>query len=90
MTTIILIGIFLAIFVAIVLVIQFPEMLSAVATYVDALIYYMGQAMDIVWLFVPKAITVPLMSLAVAVELLYLGYQLVMWIIRKLPTASMR
>lgn len=88
MVTIILIGLLIALVVALVFVIEFPELLSAVSTYVDALIYYLGQAMDIVWLFVPKAITVPLMTLAITIEVIYLGYKFVMWILRKIPMAS--
>lgn len=88
MVIIILIGVFLAIFVAVVLVIQFPQLLDVIPTYLDALIFYIGQAMDIVWLFVPRALTVPLMALAVSVEVLVLLYKFVMWIIRKIPMAG--
>lgn len=90
MVIIILIGVFVAIFVALVLVITFPELASTVPSYVDAIIYYMGQGMDIVWLFVPKTITIALMTLAIGIEVIVLGYKLVMWIIRKIPTASIR
>lgn len=88
MVTLILIGVFIAIFVGLVLVIQFPSLIDVIYTYVDAIIYYVGQGLDIVWLFVPKALTVPLMSLAIAVEVIVLGYKFVMWIVRKIPTAS--
>lgn len=88
MVTLILIGVFIAIFVGLVLVIQFPSLIDVIYTYVDAIIYYVGQGLDIVWLFVPKALTVPLMSLAIGVEVIVLGYKFVMWIVRKIPTAS--
>lgn len=88
MVTLILIGVFIAIFVGLVLVIQFPSLIDVVYTYVDAIIYYVGQGLDFVWLFVPKSLTVPLMSLAIGVEVIVLGYKFVMWIVRKIPTAS--
>lgn len=90
MVIIILIGVFIAIFVSLVLVITFPELLSTVPSYVDAIIYYLGQGMDIVWLFVPKTITIALMSLAISIEVIVLGYKFVMWILRKVPTAGIR
>lgn len=90
MVIVILIGVFIALIVAFILVIQFPELLPALQTYLDALIYYLGQAMEIVWLFVPKAITVPLMSLAISVEVITLGYHFVMWILKKVPTANIK
>lgn len=90
MVIIILIGVFIALIVAFVLVIQYPDLLSQITTYVDALIYYLGQAMDIVWIFVPKTITIALMSIAIAIEVIYLGYQLVMWILKKIPVANIK
>lgn len=90
MVIVILIGVFIALIVAFILVIQYPELLSQITTYVDALIYYLGQAMDIVWIFVPKTITIALMSIAIAIEVIYLGYQLVMWILKKIPVANIK
>lgn len=60
----------------------------AVGSAVDALIFYLGQAMDIVWLFVPKTVTIALMTLAIGVEVVVLGYKFVMWILRKIPMAG--
>lgn len=85
----IIIGIF-AIVVALVLVIEFPQVLDTIPTYLDALIYYLGQAMDIVWIFVPRTFTVALMTLTISVEVIYLGYLFVMWVIRKIPTGGIR
>lgn len=86
----ILIAAFIAIVVAYVFSIEFPAVVPQLSSAVDALVYYMGQAMDIVWLFVPRTITVTLMSLAIAVEVIVLGYKFVMWILRKIPTAGIR
>lgn len=90
MVIVILIGVFIALIVSFVLAIVFPDLASVVSTYLDALIYYIGQGMDIVWLFVPKTITIVLMSLAISVEVIYLGYLLVMWILKKIPVANIK
>lgn len=84
----ILIALFIGLVVTYVLSIVFPELAPAVTSAADALVFYLGQAMDIVWLFVPKTITITLMSLAIAVQVVVLGYEFVMWILRKIPTAS--
>lgn len=84
----ILIAIFIGLVVTYVLSIAFPELASAVISSTQALVFYLSQAMDIVWLFVPKTITLTLMGLAIAVEIVVLGYKFVMWILRKVPTAS--
>lgn len=88
MIQLIIIAAIIAIIVAYLLVIQFPDLLPAVASGVDAIVYYLGQAMDIVWLFIPKTITIALMSLAIGIEIIVLGYKFVMWILRKIPTAG--
>lgn len=88
MVQFIIIAAIIAIIAAYLLVITFPELAPAVDAALDALIFYVGQAIDIVWIFVPKTITVTLMSLAIAVEIVVLGYKFVMWILRKIPTAG--
>lgn len=88
MVQFIIIAAIIAIIVAYLLVITFPELAPVVESALDALIFYVGQAIDIVWIFVPKTITITLMSLAIAVEIVVLGYKFVMWILRKIPTAG--
>lgn len=88
MIVLILITAFLALIAAYILVIVFPGLAPAVTSALDAIIYYLGQAMGIVWLFVPKTITITLMTLAIAIEVVVLGYKFVMWILRKIPMAG--
>lgn len=84
----IILAAFIALIVAWIVIIQFPSLASQVTTILDALVFYLSEAMDIVWLFVPRTITITLMSLAIAVEVVVLGYKFVMWILRKVPTAG--
>lgn len=88
MVQFIIIAAIIALVVSYLVAITFPELIPAIGSAVDALIFYLGQAMDIVWLFVPKTITIALMTLAIAVEVVVLGYKFVMWILRKIPTAG--
>lgn len=88
MIQIILIIAFIALVVALVLSIEFPELAPQIVSALDAIIYYFGQGMDIVWLFVPKTVTLALLTLAVSIEFIVLGYRFIMWILRKIPTAG--
>lgn len=88
MIQLIIIAAIIALIAAYLLVIEFPELIPAVYSAGDAIVYYLGQAMDIVWLFVPKEITLALMTLAIAIEIIVMGYHFVMWILRKIPTAG--
>lgn len=88
MVIFIIIAAFIALVVLYVMSIEFPELAPQLASALDAIIYYLGQAMDIVWLFIPKTITIALMSLAIAVEVIVMGYKFIMWILRKIPVAG--
>lgn len=88
MVLFILIAAFIALVVTYVIAIEFPSVAPQISSAIDAIIYYLGQAMDIVWLFVPKEITITLMTLAIAVEGIVLGYKFIMWILRKIPVAG--
>lgn len=80
---IVLIGVYI-------LVIEFPAVIDTITTAADALLFYIGQALDIVWVFVPKTATIALMSICIAVEGIYLGYVFIMWILRKIPVAGIK
>lgn len=88
MVLFIIIAAFIALIVLYVMSIEFPSIAPQLSSALDAIIYYLGQAMDIVWLFVPKTITITLMSLAIAVEVIVMGYKFIMWILRKIPVAG--
>lgn len=58
---------------------------DTIYSYVDAIIYYLGQAIDIVWLFVPKTIAVTCMQFAIGAYLLKYVYKFAMWVLKKIP-----
>jgi len=88
MIQLIIIGAIIAILSAYLLAITFPELAPQIMTALDAIVFYLGQAMDIVWLFVPREFTLILMMLAISVQIIVYGYHFVMWILRKIPTAG--
>lgn len=85
MVLFILIGGFITLITFYILAITFPTLVGTVDSYVDAILHYISQGLEIVWVFVPRTITVSLMTLAVSIEVIYLGYLFVMWILKKLP-----
>lgn len=84
----ILIVAFIALVGAMVFSIQFPAAIPQIQGAIDAMLYYIGQAMDIVWLFVPKEITIACMGLTIGVQVIVMGYHFVMWILNKIPMAG--
>ena len=90
MGILIVIGILIVVVIGYITVIAFPELAGQIASIVEAIIYYLSGAMDIVWLFVPKTITIVLMSLAISVEIVVMGYHFVMWILKKIPVAGIK
>lgn len=72
------------------LVIEFPAVTDVIITSTDALLYYIGRALDIVWVFIPRESTLLFMSICIAVEGIYLGYLFVMWILKKIPVAGIK
>lgn len=90
MAVVILIAVFIGLVVTYIVAIQFPGLADQIISATDALIFYLGQALDIVWIFVTKTITIVLMSLAIGVEVIVLGYKFVMWILRKIPMAGIQ
>lgn len=88
MVLFIIIAAFIGLVALYIMAIEFPSAAPQITSAIDAIIYYLGQAIDIVWIFVPREITITLMSLAIAVEVIVLGYKFIMWILRKIPMAG--
>lgn len=90
MFIVVLIGAFISIFVITVLSLEFPAFSDVIATYVDGMLFYMSQGMDIVWLFLPRDYTITLIILESAVEVIIITYRVIMWSLRKLPVAAIK
>lgn len=57
-------------------------------TYLDAIIFYLGQALDIVWIFVPKTIALICMGFSIASNALRQVFKVALWVLRKIPFAG--
>lgn len=88
MVIFIIIGAFIALVVAYILAISFPALATQIPTYIDAIIYYISCGLDIVWIFIPKTITVVIMTLSVSVQIAVWTYHFVLWILKKIPVAG--
>lgn len=67
------------------LVAQEIHIFSQITTYIDAIVFYMGQGMNIVWLFIPKTISIVCMSFTITLNVMKYAYKFLMWIFRKIP-----
>lgn len=79
---------FIALVALYILAVQFPAVIDQMISASDAILFYLGQAMDIVWVFIPRASTLAFMGICISVEVVYLGYKFILWILKKIPTAS--
>lgn len=84
----ILIIAFIGIIVAATASISLPELPSQLSTYLSAFFYYIGKASDIVFLFVPKTITIALISTAIFLRIAVWLYRVILWVLRKIPMAG--
>lgn len=79
---------FIALVALYILAVQFPSVIDQMVSASQAILFYIGQAMDIVWVFIPRTSTLAFMGICIAVEVVYLGYKFILWILKKIPTAS--
>lgn len=57
-------------------------------SYLDAIIFYLGQALDIVWLFVPKTIALVCMGFSLTFNVIRRAFKVALWVLRKIPFAG--
>lgn len=57
-------------------------------SYLDAIIFYLGQALDIVWLFVPKTIALICMGFSITSNVIRWVFKVALWVLRKIPFAG--
>lgn len=57
-------------------------------TYLDAIIFYLGQALDIVWIFVPQKIALICMGFSISSYALRQLFRTALWVLRKIPFAG--
>lgn len=81
---------FIALIGIYILVIEFPAVIDVIISATQAILFYIGQALDIVWVFVPRTSTLLFMGICITVEAIYLGYLFILWILKKIPVANIK
>lgn len=76
---IIMIG-FIVLFVGTIALIQFPEVATEIYTVLSAFIGYLGDASGILWFFLPKTLTLTVLALVLAIEVVIRGIIIFLWI----------
>lgn len=78
-TAVILIA-FITLFIATVTLIQFPEVATEIYTVAQSVIDYMSQGIGIVWFFLPKTLTLTVLSLVIAIEVIIRAFLIFQWV----------
>lgn len=79
---------FIALIGIYILVIEFPAVIDVIISAGDALLFYIGQGLDIVFVILPKTSTIVFATICISVQVIYLGYLFIMWILKKVPVAD--
>ncbi|MDE6947701.1 MAG: hypothetical protein K2P14_11010 [Anaeroplasmataceae bacterium] len=80
MATALIIIAFIALFVGTIVLVQFPPIATEIYTVANSLIDYMAQGAGILWFFLPKTLTLTVLTLVISIEVIYRGFLLFLWI----------
>lgn len=71
---------FIALFVGTIALIQFPEIATEIYTVVSSVIDYIGNSTGILWFFLPRTLTLTVLTLVISIEVIYRGILIFLWI----------
>lgn len=80
MATAVIIIAFITLFVGTVVLIQFPEVATEIYTVAQSVIDYMSQGIGIVWFFVPRTLTLTVLALVLAIEVIIRAWLIFQWV----------
>lgn len=75
---------FIALFVGTIVLIQFPAIATEIYTVLSSLIQYLADATGILWFFIPKNLTLTVLALVFAIEVIFRAFLLFRWIYNSL------
>lgn len=75
---------FIALFVGTIVLIQFPEIATEIYVVLESFIEYISSATGILWFFLPKTLTLTVLALVVAIEVIFRAFLLFQWIYERL------
>lgn len=80
MATAVIIIAFIALFVGTIALIQFPEVATEIYQVISAVMDYISQASGIVWFFLPKNLTLIVLTLVISIEVIIRGFKIFLFI----------
>lgn len=80
MATAIIMIAFIALFIGTILLLQFPEIATEIYIVLQSAIDYIGHGSGILWFFVPRSLALTILSLVLAIEVIYRGFLIFLWI----------
>lgn len=80
MVTAIIILAFIALFVGSVVLIKFPAIATDIYTVASSFIDYMAQGAGILWFFLPKTLTLTVLTLVIAIEVIIRAFMIFLWV----------
>lgn len=75
---------FIALFVGTIVLIQFPTIATEIYTVLSSLIQYLADATGLLWFFIPKNLTLTVLALVFAIEVIFRAFLLFRWIYNSL------
>lgn len=71
---------FIALFVGTIVLIKFPAVATEIYDIISLVIDYIGKGTGILWFFVPRQLALTIVTLVLAIEVIYRGFLLFLWI----------
>lgn len=84
MATAIIILAFIALFIAFIVLVQFPEIATQIYTIIESLINYISNGTGIIWFLFPKTLTLIVFNLVIGIEVTIRALKIFLWIYDKL------
>lgn len=75
---------FITLFLGVIILIQFPEVATEIYVVLESLIEYVSSATGVLWFFLPKNLTLTVLVLVVAIEVIFRAFLLFLWIYERL------
>lgn len=75
---------FIVLFVGVIVLIQFPEVATDIYITLEAFIDYISDSSGILWFFLPKTLTLTVLGIVIAIEVIFRAFLLFQWIYDKL------
>lgn len=75
---------FIVLFVGVIVLIQFPDVATDIYVTLEAFIGYISDSTGILWFFLPKTLTLTVLGLVIAIEVIFRAFLLFQWIYDKL------